>query len=70
MKFVIPKIAVQERKVNFNYLKKGIAFGFRFRKVAFCVNQNLSDRQFTPAQSEDTQKKRSLIVRALNWICM
>lgn len=60
MKFVMPKIAVQERKVNFNNLKNSIIFGFRFRKVAFCVNQNRSERQFTSAHSEDTQKKRSL----------
>jgi len=30
MNFVMPKIAVQERKFNFNFLKNNIAFGFRF----------------------------------------
>ena len=38
------KIAVQERKVNFNDLKNSITFGFGFLKVAFCVNQNRSER--------------------------
>jgi len=59
MKFVIPKIAVQERKVNFNYLKEGIAFEFRFRKVAFCVNQNLSETKLHP-HTQRTLKRKDL----------
>jgi len=70
MKFVMPKIAVQDRKVNFNDVKNSITFEFRFRKVAFCVDQNRSERQFTSAHSEDTQKKRSSTARNLNCICM
>jgi len=59
IKFVMPKIAVQERKVSFNDLKNSVTFGVCFRKVAFCVNQNRSEGSLHP-HTQRTLKRKDL----------